>query len=385
MCPELHHHPRLVVGDGEGVGVGEDLLERGPVVSCTTRVPVVSIGSDVIDVRISRVVVHGVPPRACVERPRHHRPHERNVRDAPGAEHVNDVTERRRIVGRRSERTEIVLGLMVEAQVDRVAEALDRVGMGDDDGVLGAVRDRAPAPTGLPVDERDPTLTDGPCLRRVRERVGPLVVVMVDREPASDLGLDPHDRVALRLAGAGCRPGAEVRGGRDGRRAQDRGIGQTCTHQGGGDKRQDHDAGDVAFPGRTRCWVKDLGHVSRPLGVLVSSKPTRLQEGLGFRSPLSWYARPGRHRRVGMHDREASIRGEGISQMLLQFIHRPEELACPHPSQVASKASTSLRRPLAHGAPGSAPGAGTTPEHASPGTSGSGGPAAGCSRGTVHV
>ena len=76
--------------------------------------------------------------------------------------------------------------------------------------------------------------------------------------------------------------------------------------------------------------------------------------------------------------------GKGWSQMLLQFIHHPEELAWPHPSQVASKASTSLRRPLALGAPGSARGAGTTPERASPGTSGTGGPAAGCSGGTVH-
>ena len=56
---------------------------------------------------------------------------------------------------------------------------------------------------GLPVDERDPPLVDGPGLRGVRERAGPLVVVVVDRELPSDLGLDAQDRVVLGLVPRG--------------------------------------------------------------------------------------------------------------------------------------------------------------------------------------
>ena len=87
---------------------------------------------------------------------------------------------------------------MVKAQVDRVPKLLiaSARAMMAASWEPFAMRSSCP---GLAVDERGSTLTDGPCLRRVRERVGPLIVIVIYREPPSDLGLNPHDRVVLRL------------------------------------------------------------------------------------------------------------------------------------------------------------------------------------------
>ena len=242
LGPELDDHPGLVVRDGESVGVGEDGLERCPPGARLERVPVVPVGADEVDVRVAGVVGVGVASRLGVERPAHHRPHERHVGDAASAEHRHDVTERRGEVVGSAVGREVVFGLVVEGEIHRVAERLDRVGVSDDRGVLAAVGDRGPGSARLPVDERDPSLAHRPCLGGVRERAVPLVVVVVDRELPSDLGLDAQDRIVLGLGAAWFDPGAEVRGGwGENRGRAARGSGRVAFRQQSGDECDDGD------------------------------------------------------------------------------------------------------------------------------------------------
>ena len=148
--------------------------------SLLARVPAVAIHADDVHVAVAGVVGVRIPTRSRIERPVHHVPDERHVRDAAAAEDVHDVTERRSVVRGRPPRGQVILGLMVERQVHRGAERLDRIGSLDDPRVLGSVRDRAPRhgrailALCLPIHEGDRALAYGPRLLGGREGGVPL-------------------------------------------------------------------------------------------------------------------------------------------------------------------------------------------------------------------